>query len=112
MDSNDEQATYYLWKTNVSLPEDDEAALNRVKRLYAKRWQIESAHQSLKQFLILTTSKSQELRFWYFSFTGLLYNVQRIMNVILRERVDGDDERPVVSTKMVISFVRRATGTG
>jgi hypothetical protein len=37
VDNNDEQATYYLWKTNVSLPEDDEAALNRVKRLYAKR---------------------------------------------------------------------------
>jgi len=111
-DSDDEQATYYLWKTNVSLPEDDEAALNRVKRLYAKRWRIESAYQSLKQFLIPTTSKSQELRFWYFSFASLLYSVWRLVNVILRERVGGDEERPVVPAEMVVSFVRRATGTG
>lgn len=111
-DSDDEQATYYLWKTNVSLPEDDEAALNRVKRLYAKRWRIESAYQSLKQFLIPTTSKSQELRFWYFGFASLLYSVWRLVNVILRERVGGDDERPVVPAEMVVSFVRRATGTG
>jgi IS4 transposase len=96
----------------VSLPKDDEAALNRVRCLYAKCWRIESAYQSLKQFLIPTTSKSQELRFWYLGFASLLYSVWRLVNVILRERVGGDDERPVVPAEMVVSFVRRATGTG
>ncbi len=96
----------------MSLPEDDEAALNRVKRLYAKRWQIGPTYQSLKQFLIPTTPKSQELRFWYFSFASLLYSVWRPVNVILRDGVGGDDERAVVPAEMIVSFVCRATGTG
>lgn len=54
------QASYYLWKTNVLLSEDDGTVLNRVQRLYGKRWRIESTYQLVKQFLISTTLKTQE----------------------------------------------------
>lgn len=40
-----DDATYYLWKTNMLLPDDTETALERVKRLYPKRWRIESAYR-------------------------------------------------------------------
>lgn len=107
-----EPATYYIWKTNIDLPDDDEAALSRLKRLYSKRWRIESGYRAIKQFLVPTTSKSHRLRFFYFAFASLLYSVWRLVDVILRERKDVETDSPVVPAATVVSFLRWETGIG
>ncbi len=48
----------------MSLPDNTEAALERVKRLYRKRWRIESAYRSIRDLLPATTSRSHRLPFW------------------------------------------------
>ncbi|MEZ3115269.1 transposase [Halobaculum sp. MBLA0147] len=111
-EGDEETATYYLWKTNLSLPNEDEAAINRVTRLYSKRWRIESGYRALKKFLTPTTSPSHELRFWYFSFASLLYSVWRLVDVILRKQEGVESDGPVVPAATVVSFLRRSTGVG
>ncbi|WP_330633567.1 transposase [Halocatena halophila] len=58
---------------------------------YANRWWIEAEYQSIKQeFLARTSSKDHTLRFYYFVFGILMYNVWRLTDVMLKATVSRE----------------------
>ncbi len=58
---------------------------------YANRWWIEAEYRSIKQhFLARTSSKDHTLRFYYFVFGVLMYNVWRLTDVLLKATVSRE----------------------
>ncbi len=58
---------------------------------YAYRWWIEAEYRSIKQeFLAKTSSKDYTLRFYYFVFAILMYNVWRLTDVLLKATVSQE----------------------
>ncbi len=55
---------------------------------YAYRWWIEAEYRSIKQeFLAKTSAKNHTLRFYYFVFGVLMYNVWRLTEVLLKASI-------------------------
>ncbi len=70
--------------------DDPEHAQRWVKR-YVSRWWIEAEYRSIKQeFLARTSSKDHTLRFYYFVFGILMYNVWRLTDVLLKATVSRE----------------------
>lgn len=58
---------------------------------YAYRWWIEAEYRSIKQeFLARTCSTDHTLRFYYFVFGVLMYNVWRLTDVLLKATVSQE----------------------
>lgn len=84
----------------------------RVVRRYRLRWRIENAYYNVKRLMAKTTSRDFCLRYFYFTFASLLYNVWKLVDLLLRVVCDVDGEQTVVSFMSVAAFVRRETGIG
>jgi hypothetical protein len=70
--------------------DDSEHAQRWVKR-YASRWWIEAEYRSIKQeFLAKTSSTDHTLRFYYFVFGILMYNIWRLTDVLLKATVSRE----------------------
>lgn len=116
-DDDDDHDRYIVFETNCDLPTDAESdelqrAVERVTRQYRKRWTIENGYKSLKSFIVPTTSKSHELRYFNFIFAVLLYDVWKLVDLLLRQLFGIEDGRPVLSAVQVLASVQRATGVG
>ncbi len=115
-DESDDVDRYVVFETNASLPveggEDElRRAVQRLTRQYQKRWTIENGYKSLKSFVVPTTSKSHALRYFNFLFACLLFNVWKLVDLLLR-RLFGVEDGPVLPASQVLAAVRRATGIG
>jgi hypothetical protein len=70
--------------------------------LYSRRWNVETGFRVIKhEFMAKTTSKRYKIRFLFFSFSLLLYNVWVIVNAALNRFLYGKQEgAKVMSAKM------------
>lgn len=75
---------------------------------YANRWWIEAEYRSIKQeFLARTSSKNHTLRFYYFVFGILMYNVWRLTDVLLKATISRElmTAPPVLTAGEVADWV-------
>jgi hypothetical protein len=64
----------FIFATNTSLKP------KRVRKLFKKRWGIETSYRTIRQFQAKTTSKLYTLRKLYFYLAVLLYNIWVLLN--------------------------------
>jgi hypothetical protein len=69
------ELTYYL-ATNISSRDADE-----LLDMYRQRWAIETSYRVIEQFMPRTTSKSFEVRLFYFLFAVWMYNLWILFNI-------------------------------
>lgn len=75
---------------------------------YAYRWWIEAEYRSIKQeFLARTSSTDHTLRFYYFVFGILMYNVWRLTDVLLKATVSREltTAPPVLTAGELVDWV-------
>ncbi|WP_254535320.1 transposase [Halomarina litorea] len=62
----------------------------RTVRWYRHRWGIENGFKKLKHFMVQTTSKRQQYRFFNFVFACVLYNVWRLVDLLVTLALKGE----------------------
>jgi hypothetical protein len=75
-----------------------------IRRMFRKRWAIETSYRMINQFLPKTTSKLYSLRKLYFYLAVLLYNVWVFMNY-KREKVTVQHVKFLLMIEALISNV-------
>lgn len=70
----DGELTYYLM-TNITCDAD------KLLDMYKHRWGIETSYRIIEQFMPQTTSKSYEVRLFYFLFAVWMYNLWILFNM-------------------------------
>lgn len=66
---------------------------------YKNRWGIENGYKKIKQFRVRTTSKDHEYRYFCFAFACVLYNVWRLVDLLVKLAFeDNSDYSPRVSS--------------
>jgi putative transposase len=70
--------------TNEEYNENDVNLADRLFDLYGKRWGVETSYRVKKHsFLPKTTSKNYRIRFFYFMFSVLLYNLWILADILI-----------------------------
>lgn len=70
--------------TNEQFEENDVNLTSRLFLLYGKRWGIETSYRVKKHsYLPKTTSKNYLIRLFYFMFSGLLYNLWILADILI-----------------------------
>lgn len=72
---NAEKDKYYMFATNLNIPEDD---VRDFVELYRNRWNIETGFSDKNEFTIKTTSNDHNRRVLFYGVSLLLYNVWQI----------------------------------
>lgn len=75
-----------------------------IRRMFRKRWAIETSYRMINQFLPKTTSKLYSLRKLYFYLAVLLYNIWVFMNY-KREKVTVQHVKFLLMVEAIISNV-------
>ena len=65
--------------------------IERVIRWYRQRWGIENGFKKLKQFMMRTTSTDRDYRFFNFVFACVLYNVWRLVDLLVKLAIDDEN---------------------
>jgi len=92
--------------TLVVKAETVQSGRNKSLSEYGYRWEIESGYNSIKRFMTATTSKDFGLRFFYFVFAVLLYNIWRLTHCLLKAGVDSEiDHAPVLTAGECVELV-------
>ncbi|WP_254536389.1 transposase [Halomarina litorea] len=99
-DEEDHEQSYALFETNhPDITTDDDASdetvrihmVERLVRQYRHRWGIENGYKKLKKFLVRTTSKNHEYRFFNFVFACVLYNIWRLVDLLVKLAIEGEN---------------------
>lgn len=78
--------------TNKKIDRSDIGLLNRLPKLYSKRWGIETGYRIKKnEGLVRTTSRNYKIRYFYFMFSVLLYNVWILISLLVALDLNADD---------------------
>lgn len=85
----------------------DEHRAQALAEQYRQRWTIENQYKQLKQhFLPRSSSKDYRIRFFYLTISVIMYNVWRLTNFLLRDKVDADlGESPPVPAGEIVELV-------
>ena len=85
--------------TSIEIRKDDVAFIKNLPIIYSGRWTIETGFRDKKKNAFpRTTSTDYVVRFFYFSFSVLLYNIWSILNLMLMIRAGlGELKRKVVT---------------
>ncbi|MFP3222716.1 MAG: hypothetical protein RXR21_03475 [Nitrososphaeria archaeon] len=75
-----------------------------IRRMFRKRWAIETSYRMINQFLPKTTSKLYSLRKLYFYLAVLLYNIWVFMNY-KREKVTVQHVKFLLMIEALISNI-------
>ena len=94
----DEQR-YTLFETNHPAVDVDQDAseveevhmVERMVRRYRHRWGIENGFKKIKTFMVRTASKNHQYRFFNFAFACVLYNVWRLVDLLVKLAIDGEN---------------------
>lgn len=97
--------------TNIEVSDDTEIerldAKGWVDR-YSRRWGIENSYKTIKDFLAWTTSKEFVVRFFYFGFAVLLYNMWLLVDLIVQLSLDVEHRyKPRVTAKRFLNLARK-----
>lgn len=116
---NDEDvAAYALFETNhpalqTDAPTED-ALLSEVRGFIARyrhRWGIENGYKKLKKFRVRTTSKDPQYRFFNFAFACVLYNVWRLVDLLVKLAIEDDPEyAPRVDANQFLTVAKQYYG--
>lgn len=94
---DEEAQAYAYFKTNHPSLEttaaSEEALLKHVRGfidLYSYRWGIENGYKQIKQFRMRTGSKDHAFRFFCFAFACVLYNVWRLVDLLVKLALEDD----------------------
>nr|WP_323174413.1 transposase [Natrialba sp. PRR66] len=64
--------------------------IERMIRRYRHRWGIENGFKKQKHFMVRTTSTERNYRFFNFAFACVLYNVWRLVDLLVKLAIDGE----------------------
>lgn len=109
---------YILFKSNhpdIRTPNDDEEwddvdkahMVARIIRLYRFRWGIENGFKQIKEFRVRTTSMNHEYRFFNFLFACTLYNVWRLVDLLVKLELMAESEfeyKPIVTADLFLTI--------
>lgn len=89
----------FVFATNTNLKP------RRIRRLFRKRWGIETSYRMINKFLARTTSKLHALRILYFYLAILLYNLWVMLNYHEASRIIADSLKVYVVLAAILSFI-------
>lgn len=104
---------YVPFETNLPLDvgvDDTERdhQIGRLVRTYARRWGIENGFKKVKTFLPDTTSPEAAYRYFNFAFACTLYNVWRLVDLLVKLELRGDpDYAPLVTAPEFVTLTKR-----
>jgi len=118
---------YMLFETNhpdLEIPEEgdsDEAMsevekahmVSRIIRKYKHRWGIENGFKKIKSFRVRTTSMDHEYRFFNFLFACTLYNVWRLVDLLVKLELLAESEfrhKPLVTADLFLTIAKDYVG--
>ena len=85
--------------TNKRINISDITLLNRLPKMYGKRWGIETGYRvKKKEGLVRTTSRNYKIRYFYFMFSVLLYNIWILTSLLVALDLNADDIKKCVIT--------------
>jgi putative transposase len=66
--------------------------IERLIRWYRHRWGIENGFKKQKHFMVRTSSTERDYRFFNFAFACVLYNVWRLVDLLVKLAIDGENK--------------------
>jgi putative transposase len=118
--SEEDSQAYALFETNhpsVTLNEDDSEVeriqmVERMVRRYRHRWGIENGYKQIKTFRVRTTSKHHTYRFFNFVFACVLYNVWRLVDLLVKLAIGGENATyaPRVDANQFLTVAKKYYG--
>lgn len=89
----------FIFATNTSLKP------LRIRRVFRKRWGIETSYRMIRKFLAKTTSRRYRARLLYFYLAVMLYNLWVKLNFRHEEPLSADVLRVHLAVFFVVSFL-------
>lgn len=109
--STQDPDTTVAFTTNLDV--DNETPSARVKargqiNRYRRRWGIENSYKTIKDFLARTTSNDFVVRFFYFGFAVLVYNMWLLVDLIVQFSLgENRPRKPRVTAKRFLNLARK-----
>ncbi len=117
-------ATTVVFETNhpyvTALDADDgrmdaKAFIHMIERMihrYRHRWGIENGFKKQQHFMVRTTSTERNYRFFNFAFACVLYNVWRLVDLLVKLAVDGEQRtyKPLVDANQFLTVAKQCYG--
>ena len=122
---NDEDTRLYLlFETNhpdLQPPDDSDGLsevekahmVSRIIRKYKHRWGIENGYKQIKRFRVRTTSMKFEYRFFNFLYACTMYNVWRLVDLLVKLELLADSEfrfKPLVTADLFLTIAKDYAG--
>jgi putative transposase len=84
----------------------------RLIRWYRHRWGIENGFKKQKHFMVRTTSTERDYRFFNFVFACVLYNVWRLVDLLVKLAIDGENKSyaPRVDANQFLTVAKQCYG--
>lgn len=118
--SEEDARAYAIFETNLPEAdgladvESDEERLQKVRGIvlrYSSRWGIENTYKQMKRFQMRTTSKNPGFRFFNFAFACVLYNVWRLVDLLVKLAIEDDPEyAPTVDANQFLTVAKKFYG--
>ena len=94
---------------------DGKASVHMIERViqwYRRRWGIENGFKKLKHFMVRTTSTERDYRFFNFVFACVLYNVWRLVDLLVKLAIDGENRSyaPRVDANQFLTVAKNCYG--
>ncbi len=103
----------YSFASNEDWNENDVDLADKVFRQYGKRWGIETSYRVKKySFRSKTTSKNYFVRFFYFMFSVLMYNLWILIDIMICLMLYGEKYSEHVITSKLFATIFYKTGEG
>jgi len=103
----------YAFASNEDWDENDVDLADRVFTQYGKRWGIETSYRVKKHsFRAKTTSKNYFIRFFYFMFSVLMYNLWILLDIILCILILGRKQARHIITSKLFAIIFYKTENG
>lgn len=86
--------------------------IERLIRWYRRRWGIENGFKKQKHFMVRTTSTECDYRFFNFAFACVLYNVWRLVDLLVKLAIDGENRayEPRVDANQFLTVAKQFYG--
>ena len=85
--------------TNKKIDRSDISLLNRLPKMYSKRWGIETGYRVKKrEGLVRTTSRNYKIRYFYFMFSVLLYNIWILTSLLVALDLNAENIKKCIIT--------------
>ncbi|MGN8215885.1 transposase [Halococcus salifodinae] len=86
--------------------------IERLIRWYRHRWGIENGFKKQKHFMVRTTSTERDYRFFNFVFACVLYNVWRLVDLLVKLAIDGENRTyaPRVDANQFLTVAKQCYG--